>query len=177
VALDGHSATGSRLGVHQFSRSAAAEPSTCQTRNRFRAWPIAVRHPHNHVTCNAQTDRRLTSTLLRSRSDLSIPLEVGVRVGVPGSESTRCSPGRTRQRSRRGRRRPGRPPQPAPTAAPFPPARPDHSWGNNHGGISEHSCGPWPIVNSISISHTPMPNPIRLQGSGRQSTHFEQSGR
>ena len=83
VALDGHSATGSRLGVHQFSRSAAAEPSTCQTRNRFRAWPIAVRHPHNHVTCNAQTDRRLTSTLLRSRSDLSIPLEVGVRVGVP----------------------------------------------------------------------------------------------
>jgi Co/Zn/Cd efflux system component len=32
---------------------------------------------------DAQTDRRLTSTLLRSRSDLSIPLEVGVRVGVP----------------------------------------------------------------------------------------------
>src|SRR5215218_6505850 len=27
------------------------------------------------------------------------------------------------------------------------------------------------VVNSISISHTPMPSPIRLRGSGRQSTH------
>src|SRR5829696_3257705 len=32
-------------------------------------------------------------------------------------------------------------------------------------------------VNSIFISHTPMPNPIRLQGSGKQNIHFEQSGR
>ena len=35
------------------------------------------------TTIDTQADRRLTSTLLRSRSDLSIPLEVGVRIAVP----------------------------------------------------------------------------------------------
>jgi divalent metal cation (Fe/Co/Zn/Cd) transporter len=50
----------------------------------WQGWGRCLKPASRQTTkTDAQTDRRLTSTLLRSRSDLSIPLEVGVRVGVP----------------------------------------------------------------------------------------------